>query len=149
VAFDSLAGQGDAYSRAVPTEGVHCAGGVVRDADGRLLLVRRRYAPSAGRWSLPGGRVEAGETAAAAAAREVREETGLVVDVGPLLGRTQLAGPGGSTYVVDDFMCAPVGGTLAAGSDASEARWVSVEELAGLDCTPRLVETLSAWGALE
>ena len=128
---------------------VHCAGGVVRDADGRLLLVRRGHAPGAGQWSLPGGRVEAGETAAAAAAREVREETGLVVAVGEQVGRTELAGPSESTYLVDDFLCTLVGGTLAAGSDATDACWVSSQELGTLDCTPRLVETLRAWGVLE
>ena len=128
---------------------VHCAGGVVRDTAGRLLLVRRGHAPSVGLWSLPGGRVEVGETAAAAAAREVREETGLVVAVGALLGRTELAGPSGSTYVVDDFVCTPVGGTLEAGSDATNVRWFSVAEIRTLDCTPRLVETLEGWGALH
>jgi mutator protein MutT len=127
---------------------VLCAGAVVRDADGRLLLVRRGHAPSAGLWSLPGGRVEPGETAAEAAAREVREETGLIVEVGPLLGRTELAGPAGSTYLVDDFSCTPVGGRLAAGSDASDVRWVSADELLRLACTPRLVETLVDWGAV-
>jgi mutator protein MutT len=127
---------------------VPCAGAVVRDARGRLLVVRRGHAPSAGLWSLPGGRVEPGETAAEAAAREVREETGLIVTVGALLGRTELVGPAGSTYLVDDFSCTPVGGRLAAGSDASDVRWVSGDELRRLDCTPRLVETLGEWGAL-
>jgi ADP-ribose pyrophosphatase YjhB (NUDIX family) len=93
--------------------------------------------------------VEPGETPAEAAAREVREETGLIVVVGPLLGRTELAAPGGATYLVDDFLCTPVGGRLAAGSDASDARWVSVDELRRLTCSTRLVETLSAWGALH
>ena len=68
--------------------------------------------------------------------------------MGRLAGRTELAGPSGSTYVVDDFLCTPVSGTLAAGSDATEACWVSVQELDSFDCTPRLVETLREWGAL-
>ena len=71
------------------------------------------------------------------------------MEVGLLVGRTELAGPSGSTYVVDDFLCTPVGGTLAAGSDATEACWVGVEELRTLDCTPRLVETLREWGVLH
>ena len=70
------------------------------------------------------------------------------MEVGLLVGRTELAGPSGSTYVVDDFLCTPVGGILTAGWDATEARWVSVQELRALDCTPRLVETLREWGAL-
>lgn len=120
----------------------------MRDADGRLLLIRRGHAPDAGLWSLPGGRVEPGEEAAVAAAREVHEETGLVVAVGPLLGRTELAGPNGSTYLVDDFSCTPVAGELAAGSDASDVRWVTIDEMRVLRCTPLLAKTLHEWGAL-
>lgn len=127
---------------------VRCAGAVVRDEHGRLLVVLRGRPPGAGLWSIPGGRVEAGETPAAAAAREVLEETGLVVEIGAVLGRIELAGPAGSTYLVEDFAGSPVGGGLAAGSDASEARWVSPEELQALDCTPLLIETLREWGAL-
>src|SRR2546430_16924216 len=68
---------------AVMTARVPCAGAVVKDQAGRLLLVRRGREPGRGRWSLPGGRVEPGETAAEAAVREVREETGLDVVAGP------------------------------------------------------------------
>jgi len=127
---------------------VLCAGGVVRDASGRLLMIRRARPPDEGCWSLPGGRVEPGESAAEAAVREIREETGLVVDTAMLLGRTQIAGPDGSTYLVDDFRCRLVGGELRPGGDATEARWVSIAELGSLACTPRLIETLEEWSAL-
>jgi len=65
---------------------IDCAGAVIKDGQGRLLLIRRRNEPGAGLWSLPGGRIEPGETGDQAVAREVREETGLSVTVGRLLG---------------------------------------------------------------
>src|SRR3954469_11079883 len=90
------------------TQRVVCAGAVVRDAAGRLLLVRRGREPSIGLWSLPGGRVEPGETAEQAAAREVLEETGLDVKVGSLLKMVDLPG----NYRVHDFAASVVGGEL-------------------------------------
>ena len=65
---------------------IRCVGGIVHDAQGRLLLIKRANEPGRGRWSLPGGRVEPGETDAEAVVREVREETGLEVTPGPLAG---------------------------------------------------------------
>jgi ADP-ribose pyrophosphatase YjhB (NUDIX family) len=127
---------------------VPCVGGVVRDDAGALLVIRRGQPPSQGLWSLPGGRVEAGESAVAAVAREVAEETGLDVCVGALVGSVERPGPGGVTYAIDDYLCVPTGGTLRAGSDATDARWVGGAELAALDCAPGLVEALRGWGVL-
>ena len=115
----------------------------MRDARGRLLLVLRANEPSRGRWSLPGGRIEPGETARAAAAREVREETGLDVAIGELLCRADL-GP----YVVDDFAATVVGGTLAAGDDALDARWCTADEVRALPLTPNLLVELERMGVL-
>ena len=115
-----------------------CAGAVVRDGDGRLLLVRRRHAPSIGLWSLPGGRVEPGETPVQAAAREVLEETGLQVEVGELLASVHIG-----DYLVHDFAAVVVGGTLRAGDDATDARWCSFEEAELLPLTPGLLDELS------
>jgi 8-oxo-dGTP diphosphatase len=124
-------------------ERVRCAGAVVRDDDGRLLLVRRANDPSRGLWSLPGGRVEPGETAAQAAAREVGEETGLDVTVGALLGTADLG-----AYVVDDFAAVVNGGALRAGDDASEAAWFTVEETTALPLTPGLLGFLRSCGVV-
>lgn len=122
---------------------VPCAGAVVRDDAGRILVVRRRNPPAAGRWSLPGGRIEPGETARQAAAREVREETGLVVEVGAELARVTIGG-----FDVRDFAATAVGGSVVAGDDASEARWVSAEQLRALPTTDGLVDELTRMGVL-
>jgi 8-oxo-dGTP diphosphatase len=121
---------------------VECAGAVVRDSAGRLLLIRRGHEPSLGLWSLPGGRIDPGESAADAAAREVREETGLDVDVGPLLASVEIG-----DFLVHDFAATVVGGELRAGDDASEVRWCSDEELARLELTPGLLAALTSMGA--
>lgn len=127
---------------------VPCVGAVVRDDSGRLLLVRRGHPPAAGRWSLPGGRVEPGETATQALAREVREETGLAVTVGALLGSVRRPGPGGVTYEIADYDCAVRGGDLLAGDDAAAVGWFTPEELAGLSLTGGLLDALTEWQVL-
>ncbi|GLW62290.1 NUDIX hydrolase [Actinomadura rubrobrunea] len=127
---------------------VRCVGGIVRDQEGRLLLVRRARPPSAGRWSLPGGRVEPGETDVAAVVRELREETGLRVAVGPLVGSVERPGPDGVVYEIADYLATPVGGRLAAGDDAADVRWAAPEELLRLPTSPGLLEALTGWGVL-
>ena len=117
--------------------GEPCAGAVVRDEAGRLLLVLRANEPSRGLWSLPGGRVESGETAPVAAAREVLEETGLEVEVGELL-LTVVIGD----YDVQDFAAKVVGGSVRAGDDAAEVRWCAPEELAVMPLSPGLLDAL-------
>jgi 8-oxo-dGTP diphosphatase len=104
------------------------------------LLVRRGRPPAEGHWSVPGGRIEPGETAAEAAAREVREETGLEVEVGPVLITAVIAD---GTYRVQDFAAAVIGGRLQAGDDAAEVRWVDVAELSSMTLSPGLLEELS------
>jgi 8-oxo-dGTP diphosphatase len=131
-----------------PGRRVACAGAIVVDGEGRLLLIRRGQAPGRGLWSLPGGRCEPGEDAATAAVRETYEETGLEVTAGPLVGRVERPGPGGVTYVIDDLACTVTGGTLRAGDDADEARWVGAAELATLPVTDGLLDALSGWGVL-
>ncbi len=118
-----------------------CAGALVRDSDGRLLLVLRGRDPGRGTWSLPGGRVESGETPAAAAAREVREETGLDVEIGALVATTDW-GP----YRIHDFAATVAGGELVAGDDADDARWFTAAELETLNLNPGLREWLETYG---
>jgi 8-oxo-dGTP diphosphatase len=126
-----------------------CVGAVVLDAEGRLLLVRRRNAPGRGLWSVPGGRVEPGETLPGAVVREVREETGLAVRVGAAVGRVSVPGDG-VVYDVVDFACTleSPSAVPVPGDDADAVTFADAADLDRLPCTPSLVATLRGWGAL-
>lgn len=125
---------------------VRAVGAVIVDDSGRILLIQRGHAPSAGLWTVPGGRLEPGESDEQALHREVREETGLEVAVGPLAGRLERAGPSGTTYAITDYVCRVTGGSAAAGDDAADLRWVTREEMATLPTTEQLAQLLSDWG---
>jgi ADP-ribose pyrophosphatase YjhB (NUDIX family) len=127
---------------------IRCVGAVVFDDAGRLLLVRRAHEPGRGRWSVPGGRVEAGETDAHAVIREVAEETGLVVDIVRLLGNVQRHAPGAAVFDIYDYRCRATGGTLQPGDDADDARWCDAQTLATLPIVTGLIEALSHWHCL-
>jgi 8-oxo-dGTP diphosphatase len=127
---------------------VPCVGAVVTDSRGRLLLIKRGHEPGAGLWSLPGGRIEPGETDTEALIREMTEETGLTVEPGRLLGRVQRPGSGGDVIDIRDYAATVTGGTLRAGDDAADARWVAAGELAALELTEGLIEVLTEWGVL-
>jgi len=121
-------------SRRYPDRPVAGVGAVVIDGKGRVLLVRRGTEPLAGEWSLPGGGVETGETLEAAVRREVLEEAGLIVDVGPLVGVVDrilrdATGEVEYHYVLVDYRCRPTGGVLAAASDAQEVVWADPGDL--------------------
>jgi ADP-ribose pyrophosphatase YjhB (NUDIX family) len=110
--------------------------------DGKVVLIRRRYEPLKGRWSLPGGTLELGETLECGAAREVLEETGLRVEVGPLVevfDRIMLDEERRVRYhfVLVDYLCRPVGGTLQAGSDVDAAVLVAQTSLGDYDLTEK------------
>ena len=114
--------------------------GAVIVEDGKVVIVKRRYEPLAGRWSLPGGALELGETLETAVAREMREETGLDVEVGPVIevfDRIILDAERRVRYhfVLVDYLCWPVGGQLQAGSDVDEAILVDPASLDAYDLT--------------
>ncbi|MGE0704725.1 MAG: NUDIX hydrolase [Vicinamibacterales bacterium] len=116
--------------------------------EGQVLLIKRGHPPLQGAWSLPGGRVELGETLHEALAREVLEETGLELTIGPIvevLDRIDRTGDGRIAYhyVIIDFACRVVGGELACGSDAAGVRWTRVEELPALGVTPEATAVLT------
>jgi 8-oxo-dGTP diphosphatase len=112
---------------------------IVADHDDahRVLLIRRGTPPLLGEWSLPGGVLECGETLREAVAREAREETGLVVETGEMLGvYERLIRNEGRVryhYVLIDFLCHPISGDVKAGSDAADVRWFTREELPALN----------------
>jgi 8-oxo-dGTP diphosphatase len=133
-------------SREYPDRPVVGIGAVVVQ-DGKVLLVKRRYAPLAGEWSLPGGGVEVGETLEACVVREMREETGLDVEVGPVIevfdritqdadGRVQYH------YVLVDYLCWPLAGELVPASDVADAAWVDPGDIAGYHITAKATSVI-------
>jgi mutator protein MutT len=119
--------------------------------DGALLLVRRGRGAAVGKWSIPGGRVEQGETVREAVAREVREETALTVEVDELATWVERIGDGHDAYhyVILDFFATVRGGTAAtAGDDALDARWVPVALVRSLDLVDGLYDVLVSLGTV-
>jgi 8-oxo-dGTP diphosphatase len=121
-------------------------GAIIIEGD-RVLLVKRAHPPIQGQWSIPGGVLEVGEMVREAAVREAREETGLVVEPGELLGVYDriLRDPEQRVqyhYVLIDFLCRPVGGELLAASDAAEVRWFGREELLSLQLAEDTLEVI-------
>jgi ADP-ribose pyrophosphatase YjhB (NUDIX family) len=134
---------------------IPCVGGIVvddRSETRRLLLVLRGQEPARGTWSVPGGRVEAGESDETATAREVLEETGLRVLVGRLVGSVEREAPSGGVYVIHDHLCVLAPGAdpaaVHAGDDADEVGWFTDAEVRALVCSPGLVAALEEWGVL-
>ena len=127
---------------------IPCVGAVVKDGQGRLLLIKRGHEPGAGLWSLPGGRIEPGETDAEALVREMLEETGLTVEPGRLIGSVKRPGRGGDVIDIRDYAATVISGTLRAGDDAADARWVSEADLGSLAVTDGLIEALTGWRVL-
>lgn len=116
--------------------------GAVIVHEGKVLLVRRKHEPLAGQWSLPGGAVEVGETLEACLVREMLEETGLEVSVGPVievLDRITRDDEGRVMYhfVLVDYLCWPTGGTLCADSDVAEVVFADPHDLAEYDLTSK------------
>ena len=128
---------------------IPCVGAVVTDERGRLLIIQRGHDPGAGLWSIPGGRIEPGETDAQALVREMLEETNLQVKVGRLIGRVRRPGLDGTVIDIRDYAATVTGGTLRPGDDAADARWVAPAELASLEITEGLIDALTGWGVLN
>lgn len=120
-------------------------GAVILDGDGRLLVIKRGNPPRRGRWTLPGGKLQRGETIVEAIAREVREETGLEVEVGGLVGLLEWIGED-HHYVIVDHRAAVVGGELGRGDDADDVAWMSRDELAEVATTDGLLAFLDDHG---
>jgi ADP-ribose pyrophosphatase YjhB (NUDIX family) len=112
-------------------------------ADDRLRLPRRGHGPAAGAWSLPGGRVEFGETLVEALVREVQEETGLEVVVGDYIGHVEIFGDD-VHFVVHDFSATAFDAELlVAGDDATEAAWFAITDVPEMNLSAGLAEFLA------
>lgn len=128
-----------------PTPGV----GAVVVKDGQMLVIRRARGAFVGHWAVPGGRQRRGETMRDAVAREVREETGLIVRVGDVVWAGDILdddAPPEYHYSVVDFTAAAIGGMLRAGDDAAEARWVPIGDLRAMKLTPTMFDLLDHLG---
>jgi 8-oxo-dGTP diphosphatase len=109
--------------------------------DDKVLVVQRGKPPGVGLWTVPGGRLEPNETLAQAVAREVREETGLIVEVGPFACVVERIGDD-YHFVILDYVARVIGGALVAGDDATQARFVDDAELRALPTTEGLVPVI-------
>jgi 8-oxo-dGTP diphosphatase len=118
-----------------------CVGAVVVD-DERLLLVRRGHGPGVGSWSIPGGRVEVGETLAEAVLRELREETEVPGVCGELLGWTEHVGVDRHFVILDFSVTALDSADPVAGDDAADAAWVPLDDVGSLELVDGLAEFL-------
>lgn len=124
--------------------------GAVALTGGRILLVRRGKPPYEGRWTLPGGTLDFGEALQEALRREVLEETGLDARVGELAGIVEAIDPsGGYHFVILDYFVEVPPNEPVPGDDVTEAKWVPLPEVAGLEVTPRLIESLKRFGVLD
>jgi mutator protein MutT len=128
--------------------------GAVIVQDGQVLIVKRKYDPLAGQWSLPGGGVELGETLEDSVVREMREETGLDIEVGPVIevfDRITRDEQGNVQYhfVLVDYLCWPTGGELRASSDVDDARFVDPSDLPTYNLTVKARDVIARALALE
>ena len=133
-------------SRQYPERPIVGVGAVIVDA-GKVVLIKRKYEPLKGQWSLPGGVVEIGETLETALAREMLEETGLRVDVGPVIevfDRIMRDEERRVRYhfVLIDYLCWPAGGSLQAGSDVEEAVWAAPATLGQYALTEKAMSVI-------
>jgi ADP-ribose pyrophosphatase YjhB (NUDIX family) len=135
-------------ARHYPERPIVGVGAVVLAEDGQVVLVKRRHEPLAGQWSLPGGMLELGETLEAGVAREIAEETGLAVDVGPMVevfDRILVDEDGRVRYhfVLVDYLCRPRAGALAAGTDVSEVVFADPERLSPFRLTEKTGDVIA------
>jgi 8-oxo-dGTP diphosphatase len=115
---------------------------ILREGDGAVLLVRRAHAPAVGTWTLPGGKVEPGETVERAVVREVREETALDVTPVVVVEELELAREGFS-YRIVDFLCRVTGGEARAGDDVDAVQWVRPADETTLALTPEVMRVIA------
>ena len=128
--------------------------GAVVIEEGKVLLVKRKYPPKKGKWAIPGGSVNLGETLQAATEREIKEETGLNIKAGTPIHTFDLIerDPNGNIqfhYVVVDLHADYVSGTIQPADDVSDAGWFGPEEISGIDVTEATIRLLRKMAFLK
>jgi len=120
--------------------------GAVIIRDGKVLLVKRAHNPAKGMWANPGGKILPGEKKEAALKREIMEETGLEIEIGELATVFDIVEKVKDQitfhYVIIDYVCTVVGGTLKAGDDAEAAKWFSPQDISTYNIHPKTVDLL-------
>ena len=132
-----------------PASRPEVAVGAIAVQDDALLLIRRGHGPAAGRWSIPSGRIERGETAAEAIVRELAEETGLAGVCGPLIGWAELISDEAHFVVLNFEVIIMDDADPRAGSDAAEVQWVPLGQVEEYRLTPGLAEFLAEHDIIE
>lgn len=135
-------------TRQYPDRPIFGVGAIIFEGE-KVLLIKRGQPPLEGRWSIPGGAQEAGESVEEALTREIMEETGLEIKIIKFATMVDLidldeAGKARHHYTVADYICTVVGGELRAGGDAADAKWVAIKDLGKLDLTPKAKEVIEA-----
>lgn len=124
---------------------LHNGASIALFKDRRVLLVRRKNAPLAGLWSLPGGKAEGDETPRETAWRELKEETGIEAEIAGIVDRVTVAAEaeaGQKGYRLTVFYGRPTGGSLKAGGDTEAAEWVHLDDIEALPMTPGTIELI-------
>jgi ADP-ribose pyrophosphatase YjhB (NUDIX family) len=140
-------------NRLYPESPTACASAVVFK-EGRILMVKRANEPNKGKWSIPGGGIELGETVCEAARREVREECSIEIEIERVLDSADTIVRDKRAcikyhYVIIDLLARYTGGEIKAQSDAEECGWFTPEELAGLDMSTTLRAMLERQGIIK
>lgn len=135
-------------TRQYPDRPIFGVGAIIFEGE-KVLLIKRGQPPLEGRWSIPGGAQEAGESVEEALTREIMEETGLEIKIIKFATMVDLidldeAGKARHHYTVADYICTVVGGELRAGGDAADVQWVAIKDLGKLDLTPKAKEVIEA-----
>jgi len=120
--------------------------GVVVIQEGALLMVRRGRGANSGLWAIPGGKVDYGESMPEAAVREVREETGIVVELEDIVWVGDAIGPGDPPawhFTLVDYRARMIGGSLEAADDAEQVAWVPLGKVLDLPVTPTMPDLVA------
>jgi 8-oxo-dGTP diphosphatase len=139
--------EGDFRKRQYPPFPLPAVAGFIMDSNSRILLIKRASPPSKNKWSLPGGMVDLGEKLEAALHREILEECGIGVQIGPLFNAASRIVKDQNNhiqyhYIILNYLCQYIGGPVQANSDAGEAQWFHLKEIEKLDLSEGIFDVI-------